>query len=202
MTSPPREPLTGTRFLDPKVLAAIGNLELLARTVVDGFLHGLHRSARLGLSMEFAQHRQYMPGDDIRKVDWRVLGRTDRQVAFALAQLQLAAELAGQLGRQARRVQVVAGIDAEVGAAGVAARGAGEAAVQRDRAVRGVEGQVPAGAGLAGSGHVHTRARLQGHVALAAGQHNHAAGLVDRLTIDGDGAARGIGARPAGRDDW
>ena len=78
MSSPPREPLSGTRFLDPKVLAAIGNLELLARTVVDGFLHGLHRAARLGLSMEFAQHRQYMPGDDIRKVDWRVLGRTDR----------------------------------------------------------------------------------------------------------------------------
>ena len=46
--------------------------------MVDGFLHGLHRSARLGLSLEFAQHRQYMPGDDIRKIDWRVYGRTDR----------------------------------------------------------------------------------------------------------------------------
>lgn len=78
MTSSAREPIGATRFLDPKVLAAIGNLELLARTVVDGFLHGLHRSARLGLSLEFAQHRQYMPGDDIRKIDWRVYGRTDR----------------------------------------------------------------------------------------------------------------------------
>ena len=78
MSSPAREALSGTRFLDPKVLAAIGSLDLLARTVVDGFLHGLHRASRLGLSMEFAQHRQYMPGDDIRKVDWRVLGRTDR----------------------------------------------------------------------------------------------------------------------------
>lgn len=78
MTSPPREALSGTRFLDPKVLAAIGSLDLLARTVVDGFLHGLHRSGRLGLSLEFAQHRQYMPGDDIRKIDWRVYGRTDR----------------------------------------------------------------------------------------------------------------------------
>lgn len=67
-----------TSFLDPKVLAAIGNLELLARTVVDGFLHGLHRSSRLGLSMEFAEHRQYVPGDDIRRIDWRVYGRTDR----------------------------------------------------------------------------------------------------------------------------
>lgn len=72
-----REP-AGTSFLDPRVLATIGNLELLARTVVDGFLHGLHRSARLGLSMEFAEHRPYMPGDDIRRIDWRVYGRTDR----------------------------------------------------------------------------------------------------------------------------
>jgi uncharacterized protein (DUF58 family) len=71
------EPVS-TSFLDPRVLATIGNLELLARTVVDGFLHGLHRSARLGLSMEFAEHRQYMPGDDIRRIDWRVFARTDR----------------------------------------------------------------------------------------------------------------------------
>jgi uncharacterized protein (DUF58 family) len=78
MAAPTREPLAGATFLDPKVLAAIGNLELLARTVVDGFLHGQHRSPKLGLSMEFAQHRQYMPGDDIRKIDWRVYGRTDR----------------------------------------------------------------------------------------------------------------------------
>lgn len=65
-------------FLDPAVLATIGNLELLARTVVDGFLHGLHRSSRLGLSMEFAEHRPYMPGDDIRRIDWRLYARTDR----------------------------------------------------------------------------------------------------------------------------
>jgi len=68
----------GSAFLDPTVLASIGNLELLARAVVDGFLHGLHRSARLGLSMEFAEHRPYMPGDDIRRIDWRVFARTDR----------------------------------------------------------------------------------------------------------------------------
>jgi len=74
----PAVELPQTSFLDPAVLAAIGNLELLARTVVDGFLHGLHRSARLGLSMEFAEHRPYMPGDDIRRIDWRVYGRTDR----------------------------------------------------------------------------------------------------------------------------
>lgn len=65
-------------FLDPSVLARIENLELLARTVVDGFINGLHRSPYLGLSIDFAEHRPYMPGDDIRRIDWRVFGRTDR----------------------------------------------------------------------------------------------------------------------------
>ena len=65
-------------FLDPQVLARIDNLELLARTVVDGFINGLHRSPYLGLSIDFAEHRPYMPGDDIRRIDWRVFGRTDR----------------------------------------------------------------------------------------------------------------------------
>ncbi|UCF21276.1 MAG: DUF58 domain-containing protein [Gemmatimonadota bacterium] len=65
-------------FLDPVVLARIDNLELLARTVVDGFINGLHRSPYLGLSIDFAEHRPYMPGDDIRRIDWRVFGRTDR----------------------------------------------------------------------------------------------------------------------------
>jgi uncharacterized protein (DUF58 family) len=68
----------GSRFLDPKVLARIDNLELLARTVVDGFISGLHRSPYLGFSIDFAEHRAYMPGDDIRWIDWRVFGRTDR----------------------------------------------------------------------------------------------------------------------------
>lgn len=65
-------------FLDPKLLAGIGDLALLARTVVDGFLHGLHRSRRMGLSVDFAEHRPYQPGDDLRRIDWRVFGRTDR----------------------------------------------------------------------------------------------------------------------------
>jgi uncharacterized protein (DUF58 family) len=67
-----------TTFLDPRVLARISNLELLARTVVDGFINGLHRSPYLGLSLDFAEHRPYMPGDDIRRVDWRLYARTDR----------------------------------------------------------------------------------------------------------------------------
>jgi len=68
----------GAQFLDPVVLSRIDNLELLARTVVDGFLHGLHRSPHLGLSLDFAEHRAYMPGDDIRRMDWRLFARTDR----------------------------------------------------------------------------------------------------------------------------
>ncbi len=68
----------GTQFLDPTVLGRIGNLELVARSVVEGFIAGLHGSPFLGLSPDFAAHRQYQPGDDIRKVDWRVFGRTDR----------------------------------------------------------------------------------------------------------------------------
>ena len=68
----------GTSFIDPKVLAKIDNLELLARTVVEGFINGLHRSPNLGASMDFAEHRAYMPGDDLRRIDWRLFGRSDR----------------------------------------------------------------------------------------------------------------------------
>src|SRR5215470_7794765 len=67
-----------TSFLDPAVLARIGNLELLARVVVEGFINGLHRSPHLGSSVDFAEHRAYMPGDDIRRIDWRLFARTDR----------------------------------------------------------------------------------------------------------------------------
>ena len=65
-------------FLDPSLLARISDLALLARTVVDGFMHGQHRSLRKGSSLDFAEHRSYQPGDDLRRIDWRVYGRTDR----------------------------------------------------------------------------------------------------------------------------
>ena len=68
----------GAQLLLPEVLARIDNLELLSRSVVEGFLNGLHRSIYLGLSVDFAEHRPYMPGDDIRLIDWRLYGRTDR----------------------------------------------------------------------------------------------------------------------------
>ncbi|MFN2400614.1 MAG: DUF58 domain-containing protein [Gemmatimonadaceae bacterium] len=70
--------LHGARFLDPKVLARIGDIEIIARTVVEGFIGGLHHSPNVGLSVDFAEHRSYMPGDDIRRIDWRLFGRTDR----------------------------------------------------------------------------------------------------------------------------
>jgi uncharacterized protein (DUF58 family) len=65
-------------FLDPSVLARIGNLELLAKIVVEGFINGLHRSPHLGASTDFAEHRAYMPGDDIRRIDWKLFARSDR----------------------------------------------------------------------------------------------------------------------------
>jgi uncharacterized protein (DUF58 family) len=78
MTSSSAAALPGARFVDPKVLARIGNLELVARSVVDGFINGLHRSPYFGASVDFAEHRGYVPGDDIRRVDWRLYARTDR----------------------------------------------------------------------------------------------------------------------------
>jgi uncharacterized protein (DUF58 family) len=66
------------RFLDPSVLGSISGLELVARTVVDGFISGMHRSPDFGFSQEFAEYRAYSEGDDLRHVDWNVFARTDR----------------------------------------------------------------------------------------------------------------------------
>jgi len=70
--------IPGARFVDPKILSRIGSLELLARTVVEGFINGLHRAPFFGASIDFAEHRGYVAGDDIRRVDWRLYARTDR----------------------------------------------------------------------------------------------------------------------------
>jgi uncharacterized protein (DUF58 family) len=66
------------RFLDPQVLASISSLDLVAKTVVDGFIAGLHRSPDFGFSQEFAEYRMYSPGDDLRHVDWNVFARTEK----------------------------------------------------------------------------------------------------------------------------
>jgi uncharacterized protein (DUF58 family) len=65
-------------FLDPAVVARLGTLELKARTIVEGFLSGLHRSPFKGFSVEFAEYRQYIPGDDLSTIDWKVFARSDR----------------------------------------------------------------------------------------------------------------------------
>jgi uncharacterized protein (DUF58 family) len=78
MSTPVSDRLPATRFIDPKVLIRIQNLELVARTVVEGFVQGLHRSPYMGFSVDFAAYRQYMPGDEIRRIDWNVFGRSDR----------------------------------------------------------------------------------------------------------------------------
>jgi uncharacterized protein (DUF58 family) len=66
------------RYLQPQVVSKLANMELRARLVVEGFITGLHRSPYHGFSVEFAEHRQYMPGDEIKHIDWKIYGRTDR----------------------------------------------------------------------------------------------------------------------------
>ena len=70
--------MADTQLLDPAVLQRLSNIELVAKTVVDGFLHGSHRSPLFGFSQEFAEYRAYTEGDDPRYIDWNVLSRTDR----------------------------------------------------------------------------------------------------------------------------
>lgn len=73
------ERMTDSRkFLNPEVVSRLASMDLRARMVVEGFITGLHKSPYHGFSVEFAEHRQYMPGDDIKHVDWKVYGKTDR----------------------------------------------------------------------------------------------------------------------------
>jgi len=99
----------GTRFLAPEVLARINSLELVARSVVEGFISGLHRSPYLGFSTDFAEHRQYMPGDDLRHLDWKLLARTDRLYIKKYqgdtnAQIHLLLDSSGSMGYASREV--------------------------------------------------------------------------------------------------
>src|SRR2546421_8243359 len=66
------------KYLDPKTLARISSLDLRARLIVEGLMTGMHRSPYQGISVEFAQHRPYVQGDDIRHIDWKVYGKTDK----------------------------------------------------------------------------------------------------------------------------
>ena len=72
------EPVPIRDLVDPRLMASVEDLELVARWVVEGFLHGLHRSPYVGFSVDFASHREYMPGDDLRHLNWKLYGRNDR----------------------------------------------------------------------------------------------------------------------------
>src|SRR5688572_19478189 len=65
-------------LLDPRALAKLSRMELVAKQVMDGFVQGMHRSPHIGFALDFAQHRQYVPGDDIKRIDWRVYAKADR----------------------------------------------------------------------------------------------------------------------------
>ena len=69
---------TTTDYLDPTVVSRLSRLDLVARLVVEGFITGLHQSPYHGFSVEFSDYRQYMPGDALRDLDWKVYGKTDR----------------------------------------------------------------------------------------------------------------------------
>ena len=75
---PPNARIPGADLLDPKALAAISHLELVAKQVMDGYVQGMHRSPHIGFALDFAQHRQYVPGDDTKRIDWRVYAKADR----------------------------------------------------------------------------------------------------------------------------
>jgi len=68
------------RYLDPAIVARLGSIDLKAKTIVEGFLTGLHRSPFKGFSVEFAEYRQYLPGDDLATLDWKIYARSDRHV--------------------------------------------------------------------------------------------------------------------------
>jgi uncharacterized protein (DUF58 family) len=78
MSAIPQTDTDYRKYLDPRTLARISSLDLRARLVVEGLMTGMHRSPYQGISVEFAQHRQYVAGDDIRHVDWKVFGKTDK----------------------------------------------------------------------------------------------------------------------------
>lgn len=106
-TSPvrPRE----LRYLDPAVVARLGSMELRARTVVEGFLTGLHRSPFKGFSVEFAEYRPYMPGDDLSTIDWKVYARSDRPYVKKFEeettlQCHLLLDVSGSMGYGSRGV--------------------------------------------------------------------------------------------------
>src|SRR3989440_10057702 len=69
---------TPLSLLDPRSLAKVSRMELVARQVMDGYVQGMHRSPHVGFALDFAQHRPYVPGDDVKRIDWRVYAQAHR----------------------------------------------------------------------------------------------------------------------------
>jgi uncharacterized protein (DUF58 family) len=75
-TTPPRSSITS--LLEPRTLQKISKMELVARQLMDGYVQGMHRSPHIGFALDFAQHRQYVPGDDVKRIDWRAYAKSER----------------------------------------------------------------------------------------------------------------------------
>jgi uncharacterized protein (DUF58 family) len=106
-----QESLDPRDYLDPKIISKISRLEIKARLIVEGYISGLHRSPYHGFSVEFAEHREYVPGDDIRHIDWKVFGRSDR---FYIKQYEEETNLSSYLLVDASESMQYGGSDAGV----------------------------------------------------------------------------------------
>src|SRR5580693_2454791 len=80
----------GTSLLEPHVLQKISKMELFARQVMDGYVQGMHRSPHVGFALDFAQHRQYVAGDDVKRIDWRAFAKSER---FYIKQYEVSTNL-------------------------------------------------------------------------------------------------------------
>src|SRR5436305_13302660 len=83
-----------TSLLEPHILQKISKMEMVAHQVMDGYVQGMHKSPHIGFALDFAQHRQYVPGDDIKRIDWRVYAKADR---YYIKQYEVTTNLKAQL---------------------------------------------------------------------------------------------------------
>src|SRR5688500_20295624 len=112
MTSLTTSPQPALGLLHPATLAKVGRMELVARQLMDGFVQGMHRSPHVGFALDFAQHRQYVAGDDIKRIDWRVYAKADR---YYLQQYEVSTDLRAPLLLHARRSSAYQGQGAAIG---------------------------------------------------------------------------------------
>src|SRR4249920_1361143 len=107
----PRDAREARSFLDPAVVARLAHLDVRARLVVEGFIAGMHRSPFHGFSVEFAEHRSYMPGDPLKNLDWKVWARSDRYLVKQYTEetnlrAHLLVDLSGSMGFRSPRASM------------------------------------------------------------------------------------------------